>query len=150
MNINLASQITDYRIDAYGVNQYERIQEDQKTLLSEIEDTDKETVSNLESLGIKIVSELLDADMDNILNDKRFDEDSLDAVYEAVQSFIEREIEIEDPEEELDIAALDLESEASINSDDEIQKDKPSEKVAPEVVDVHAAQKDKPVTEDME
>ena len=76
MNINLASQITDYRIDAYGVNQYERIQEDQKTLLSEIEDTDKETVSNLESLGIKIVSELLDADMDTILNDKRFDEDS--------------------------------------------------------------------------
>ncbi len=32
MNINLASKITDYRIDAYGVKQYERIQEDQKTI----------------------------------------------------------------------------------------------------------------------
>ena len=31
MNINLASRLTDYKIDAYGVNQYERIQEDQKT-----------------------------------------------------------------------------------------------------------------------
>ena len=38
MNINLASKLTDYKIDAYGVNQYERIQEDQKTSISENSD----------------------------------------------------------------------------------------------------------------
>ena len=43
MNINLASKLTDYKIDAYGVKQYERIQEDQKTPISEIEGVDKES-----------------------------------------------------------------------------------------------------------
>ena len=146
MNINLASQITDYKIDAYGVNQYERIQEDQKTVLSEIEDIDKETVSNLASLQIKLVSDLLDADMDNILNDTRFDEDSLDAVYEAVQFFIEREIVIEDPEEELDTTILDLEDEV-VESADENQ---PSKEVTVEVVNEDDVQKNEPITEDME
>ena len=146
MNINLASQITDYKIDAYGVNQYERIQEDQKTVLSEIEDIDKETVSNLASLEIKLVSDLLDADMDNILNDTRFDEDSLDAVYESVQFFIEREIVIEDPEEELDTTILDLEDEV-VESDDENQ---PSKEVTVEVVNEDDVQKNEPITEDME
>lgn len=146
MNINLASQITDYKIDAYGVNQYERIQEDQKTVLSEIEDIDKETVSNLASLEIKLVSDLLDADMDNILNDTRFDEDSLDAVYEAVQFFIEREIVIEDPEEELDTTILDLEDEV-VESADENQ---PSKEVTVEVVNEDDVQKNEPITEDME
>ena len=146
MNINLASQITDYKIDAYGVNQYERIQEDQKTVLSEIEDIDKETVSNLASLEIKLVSDLLDADMDNILNDTRFDEDSLDAVYESVQIFIEREIVIEDPEEELDTTILDLEDEV-VESADENQ---PSKEVTVEVVNEDDVQKNEPITEDME
>ena len=146
MNINLASQITDYKIDAYGVNQYERIQEDQKTVLSEIEDIDKETVSNLASLEIKLVSDLLDADMDNILNDTRFDEDSLDAVYEAVQFFIEREIVIEDPEEVLDTTILDLEDEV-VESADENQ---PSKEVTVEVVNEDDVQKNEPITEDME
>ena len=37
MNINLASKITDYKIDAYGVSNYERIQEDHKTNLENVE-----------------------------------------------------------------------------------------------------------------
>ena len=41
MNINLASKLTDYKIDAYGVNQYERIQEDQKTLLLKLKELEK-------------------------------------------------------------------------------------------------------------
>jgi len=37
MNINLASRLTGYRIDAYGVNQYKRLQDDQNTLLTEVD-----------------------------------------------------------------------------------------------------------------
>ena len=37
MNINLASSLTEYRIDAYGVNQYKRLQDDQNTLLTEVD-----------------------------------------------------------------------------------------------------------------
>ncbi len=106
MNINLASKITDYRIDAYGVKQYERIQEDQKTMLSDIDGVPHKAAKSLEKVGINIVSELLDADMDNLLSTKGVTEDLLDEIYEAVQSFVERELEIEDVEE-LDLSVLD-------------------------------------------
>jgi N utilization substance protein A len=106
MNINLASKITDYRIDAYGVKQYERIQEDQKTMLSDIDGVPPKAAKSLEKVGINIVSELLDADMDNLLSTKGVTEDLLDEIYEAVQSFVERELEIEDVEE-LDLSVLD-------------------------------------------
>ena len=108
MNINLASQITEYKIDAYGLKQYERIQEDQKTPLSKIDGADEITVEILQKTDIKIVSDLLDADMDDLLKMKGINESNLDNIYEAVQLFIEREIEdiedeVEDVLEELDI-----------------------------------------------
>ena len=106
MNINLASKLTDYKIDAYGVKQYERIQEDQKTLLNDIKGIDKGVVSVLNSLNIKIVSDLLDADMGVLLKSGKVDENSLDSVYEAVQNFVEREIVDEVDRDEIDLAMV--------------------------------------------
>ena len=101
MNINLASKLTDYKIDAYGVNQYERIQEDQKTSISEIEGVGEEISSLLSSMNIEVVSDLLEADMDDILKNSQISENILDGVYEAVQNFVEREVK-EDSEHEDD------------------------------------------------
>tara|TARA_B100000242_G_scaffold23101_1_gene14008 strand:- start:64 stop:1392 length:1329 start_codon:yes stop_codon:yes gene_type:complete len=103
MNINLASKLTEYKIDAYGVRQYERIQEDQNTFLKEIEGVDKDIVSILNSMKIEIVSDLLDADMDVLLRSGKIDENTLDGVYEAVQNFVEREVieDVEDVENDL-------------------------------------------------
>ena len=106
MNINLASKITEYRIEAYGVNQYERIQEDQQTNLNEIEGVDKKLADLLSESGIILVSDLLDADMDNLLNIKGLNEDELDDVYSAVQTFVERKIEVEEEEIEVDVEEL--------------------------------------------
>ena len=106
MNINLASKITEYRIEAYGVNQYERIQEDQQTKLSEIEGVDKKLADLLSESGIILVTDLLDADMDNLLNIKGLNEDELDDVYSAVQTFVERKIEVE--EEEIEVGVEEL------------------------------------------
>ena len=106
MNINLASKLTDYKIDAYGVKQYERIQEDQKTFLNDIKGVDKGVVSILNSLNIKIVSDLLDADMGVLLKSGKVDENSLDSVYEAVQNFVEREIVDEVDRDEIDLAMV--------------------------------------------
>ena len=103
MNINLASKITDYKIDGYGVNQYERIQLDQKTPLKDIDSVNKTIAELLSSSGIEKVSDLLDADMDDLLSIEGVDEISLDEAYEGVQNFIEREIESEDEEEILDL-----------------------------------------------
>jgi N utilization substance protein A len=108
MNVNLASKITEYKIDAYGVKQYERIQEDQKTALLDIDGVDSKISESLDRSGISLVSDLLDADMDELLSIKGVDEESLDIVYESVQKFIEREIEPEKDSEELDLASLGI------------------------------------------
>ena len=112
MNINLASKITDYKIDAYGINQYERIQDDQKTPLSEIDGIEKKMSSLLIKSKIEVVSDLLDADMDHLLDIVGLEEDSLDDIYSAVQTFVERKIEpdvgeVEDIQEILSDASLD-------------------------------------------
>ena len=116
MNINLASKITDYKIDGYGVNQYERIQLDQKTPLKDIDSVNKTIAESLSSSGIEKVSDLLDADMDDLLSIEGVDEISLDEAYEGVQLFIEREIESEDEEEILD---LQIENVSTINDGQE-------------------------------
>ena len=115
MNINLASKITDYKIDAYGINQYERIQEDQKTPLTEIDGIDKKMSSLLNKSKIKVVSDLLDADMDYLLGIAGLKDESLDVIYSAVQTFVERKIEPETEEVE-DIQ--EILSEVSLNEDE--------------------------------
>ena len=118
MNVNLASRITDYKIDAYGVKQYERIQEDQNTKLLEIEGVDSSAANALDKSGISLVSDLLDSDMDKLLTLSGIDEDLLDSIYEAVQSYIEREVETDVIEEEVDLSSLgiNLEYEENENS----------------------------------
>ncbi len=116
MNINLASKLTDYKIDAYGVNQYERIQEDQKTSISDIEGVGEEISSLLSSMNIEVVSDLLEADMDDILKNSQISENILDGVYEAVQNFVEREVK-EDSEHKDD--ELEGDVSLSLNGDEE-------------------------------
>ena len=121
MNVNLASKITDYKIDAYGVRQYERIQEDQNTKLLEIEGVDSSIAKTLDKNGISLVSDLLDSDMEKLLTLSDVDEDLLDTIYEAVQRYIEREVEPDVIEEEVDLASLgiNLEYEENENSEED-------------------------------
>ena len=123
MNVNLASKITEYKIDAYGVQQYERIQEDQKTPISDIEGVDDKIAKILEESGISLVSDLLDSDMDSLLNLKDIDEQALDSIYESVQNYVERKIEPEKEEDEIDLSSLgiDLELENKSDSDPELE-----------------------------
>ena len=117
MNVNLASKITEYKIDAYGVQQYERIQEDQKTPISDIEGVDNKIAKILEESGISLVSDLLDSDMDSLLNLKGIDEQALDSIYESVQNYVERKIEPEKEEDEIDLSSLGIDLELENNSD---------------------------------
>ena len=123
MNVNLASKITEYKIDAYGVQQYERIQEDQKTPISDIEGVDDKIAKILEESGISLVSDLLDSDMDSLLNLKDIDEQALDSIYESVQNYVERKIEPEKEEDEIDLSSLgiDLELENKSDSDPKLE-----------------------------
>ena len=120
MNINLASKITEYKIDGYGVKQYERIQEDHKTLLIDIDGLDQKPAGILSSEGINTVSDLLDTDMDDLLSIDGMDENSLDDAYEAVQLFIEREIETDEEDLEID-DIIDLDR--TINDYDSLEEE---------------------------
>ena len=123
MNVNLASKITEYKIDAYGVQQYERIQEDQKTPISDIEGVDNKIAKILEESGISLVSDLLDSDMEILLNLKGIDEQALDSIYESVQDYVERKIEPEEEDDEIDLSSLGIDLELENNSDGDTESE---------------------------
>ena len=91
MNINLASRLTDYRIDAYGVNQYKRLQDDQNTLLTEVDGITKKIGKSLLDANIKTVLDLMEADEESLLEITGIATSTVEQIYSSVQKFIERE-----------------------------------------------------------
>ena len=100
VNVNLASKVTEYRIDAFGKKEYERKQVEQETLLSEIDKMPKRAIKPLEENEIKTVSELLNSDEERLLEIKGISEASLEKIYDAVQTFVEKNESKESDEEE--------------------------------------------------
>ena len=100
MNINLASRVTGYRIDAYGVNQYKRLQDDQNTNLTKIDGIDEDIASSLFDSNIKTVSDLMEADEESLLEISGVTSSKIENIYSSVQKFIEREIPIIDEEDD--------------------------------------------------
>ena len=103
MNINLASRVTGYRIDAYGVNQYKRLQDDQNTLLSDIDGIKASFSKALNEVNIKTVADLMDADEESLVEIKSLSSEKVEIIFSSVQLFIEREID--EPE---DLNSVDL------------------------------------------
>ena len=93
MNINLASKVVGYRIDAYGIKQYNRLQNDQNTSLADIDGIEDKLSKSLANSGIKTVSDLMDADEESLVDLKGISSEKLDKVYSMVQIFIERDVE---------------------------------------------------------
>ncbi len=85
MNINLASRIVNYRIDAFGKTEYEKQQKEQNTLISDLPDLSHDIVDKLEKLGINKISELLAADEKKITVSDGLSAESLETVYNAIQ-----------------------------------------------------------------
>ena len=103
MNINLASRVTGYRIDAYGVNQYKRLQDDQNTLLSDIDGIKASFSKALNEVNIKTVADLMDADEESLVEIKSLSSEKVEIIFSSVQLFIERELD--EPE---DVNSVDL------------------------------------------
>ena len=89
VNVNLASTVTEYRIEAFGKKEYEKKQVEQETLLSEIKNMPKRPIKPLEENGVKTVSDLLNSDEEKLIEIKGITESSLEKVYDAVQVFVE-------------------------------------------------------------
>ena len=104
MNINLASRVTGYRIDAYGANQYKRLQDDQNTLLVDIEGIKASLSKALSDSSIKTVMDLMDADEESLAGIKGLSSEKVETVFSLVQSFIEREIDEPEDENSVDLS----------------------------------------------
>ena len=103
MNINLASRLTGYRIDAYGVNQYKRLQDDQNTLLTEVDGITKKIGKSLLDANIKTVLDLMDADEESLLEITGIATSTVEQIYSSLQKFIEREEpELDDGEDNIE------------------------------------------------
>ena len=89
VNVNLASSVTEYRIDAFGKKEYESKQIEQETLLSEIKNMPKRPIKPLAENDVKTVSDLLNSDEEKLIEIKGITETSLEKVYDAVQLFVE-------------------------------------------------------------
>ena len=117
VNVNLASKVTEYRIDAFGKKEYERKQVEQETLLSAIDKMPKRAIKPLEENEIKTVSELLNSDEERLLEIKGISETSLEKIYDAVQTFVEKnESKESDEEESLDPVSTEKDSPTEENN----------------------------------
>ena len=105
LNINLASRVTGYRIDAYGVNQYKRLQDDQNTPLTEVDGITEKIGKSLLDSNIKTVLDLMEADEESLLEISGINASLVEQVYSSVQQFIERDdldLDDEDTSEKLE------------------------------------------------
>ena len=103
MNINLASRLIDYRIDAYGKTEYEKQQKEQNTLISELPDLSSDIVESLEKLGINNISEVLAADENKIMGPDGISTELMETVYNTIQLFLTGDESIDEPDENLEI-----------------------------------------------
>jgi len=100
VNVNLASKVTEYRIDAFGLKEYERKQSEQEKLLADIEDIPKRSVKPLSENNINTVSDLLNSEEERLIEIKGISEKSLEKIYDAVQSFVEKNQAVENSKTE--------------------------------------------------
>ena len=105
VNINLASRITNYRIDAFGKKEYDRNQKQQATPLAEIPDFKPAKAKLLDDAGIVSVSDLLNADEKEILAIDGFGEKTLEDVFNLVANYVEANNE-EEVKEEVNVEQL--------------------------------------------
>ncbi len=88
ININLASRIVDFRIDAFGKTEYEKQQKDQNTPISDLPGISLDIVESLERIGLNTISGVLGADEDKITGPDGISKESLETVYNNIQSFL--------------------------------------------------------------
>ena len=99
----------------------ERKKAEKKEALKRKKDKANAKKHALLKLKSEFLSSLLDSDMEKLLTLSGVDENLLDTLYEAVQSYIEREVEPDEIEEEVDLSSLgiNLEYEENENSEED-------------------------------
>ena len=134
VNVNLASKLTEYSIDAFGKKEYDRKRVEQETLLTKIDGMPARALKPLSQADISTVSDLLNCEEDAILEIKGISETSLEKIYDAIQTFVEAnqaaaEAEDEEAEREEVEEVIESESEVPKTENDTGKIKEPLEKV---------------------
>ena len=108
MNINLASKVTGYSIDAYGDNQYKRLQDDQNTQLADIDGVSAKLSKSLSDSSIVTVNDLMEIEEESLVEVSGLSSTDIENIYSLVQAFIEREI-IEEKDEDESNESINIE-----------------------------------------
>ena len=131
VNVNLAANVTNYKIDAFGKKEYERKQVEQETELSTINSVNVDSINTLNENSIITVSDLLNTSEDSLLEIKGIDEVKLEEIYDNVQKFIE-ENQVDDANENSEIDTDIVEdvdkTKKDITAEKESAEDRDSEK----------------------
>ena len=136
VNINLASRITDYRIDAFGKKEYDRNQKQQAIPLAEIPGFTSAKAKLLDAAGIVTVSHLLNADEEEILAIDGMGEKTLEDAFNLVAAYIEEDNNEEEVEEEVNVEQLldDLNEQEKV-VEESVGKEEPAEESETETAD---------------
>ena len=134
VNVNLASNVTGYKIDAFGKNEYAQKQAEQNTLLSDIDNMPARSIKPLNENDILSISDLMNSSEEKLLSIKGISEKSLENIYDAVQIFVENNKNVES-EEVTEEATAEQETK-------EVTEDTPSEEVAEEATAEQDSDKD--------
>ena len=129
MNINLAADVTQYRIDAFGKKEYDRKNMEQETLLADIPDMPTRAVKPLADCNISTVSELLNSEEEKLLEIKGIADTTLEKIYDAVQTFVENNQNVDNEESEEESIETQSPSEAGDEVSNESEPDNPSDKL---------------------
>ena len=129
MNINLAADVTQYRIDAFGKKEYDRKNMEQETLLADIPDMPTRAVKPLADSNISTVSELLNSEEEKLLEIKGIADTTLEKIYDAVQTFVENNQNVDNEESEEESIETQSPSEAGDEVSNESEPDNPSDKL---------------------
>ncbi len=116
VNVNLASKVTGYKIDAFGKEEYDRKQAEQETLLSDLDNFPKRSIKPLEENDINTISDLMNSDEEKLVEIKGITEKSLEKMYDSIQSFIEKN------QESLDEVAVEEAKEESVTGEPNVDE----------------------------
>ena len=131
VNVNLAANATEYRIDAFGKKEYEQKLTEKETPLANIQNMPVRAVKPLADNGVSTVSELLNSEEERLLEIKGIAEATLEKIYSAVQSFVEAN-QVEEKNEEKTLAKFSDSDNIKVNSKSEQNPDEKITKKPPE------------------
>ena len=90
VNVNLASKVTGYKIDAFGKDEYARKQAEQEMLLANLENFPKRSIKPLQDNDINTISDLMNSEEEKLVEIKGVTEKTLEKIYDCIQLFIEK------------------------------------------------------------